>query len=726
MTSLRRPLARRPFLGPALLVAGWVTLPALAGQPVHGQAAVPADPQPGAGETDAGPRISLTDVVRRTLVASPRVRQAEQSVAQSHGRRQEAAGAFDGLAFFTSSYSEQRVSLLRNEVGEEIKRRIPMEFTAIALFDGPPGALDRAADLLIGGARDTTPGSLLFDNCRGAPPPQLPGLQRTQLGQTPVVVELPDGGTITICLNADGIFEGIELGSLDQLGVANLDQLVRALDVLDALGAGFEEDLRADIADLLRNVARSLRDVASLLRRQRELLGALPEEKALLDLNLDLGYQRLLRNGLAVTGGLGLIGTEDNFVDKPLEVNRGDNPFVPNTFTTTAALTLNVPLGRGRGQIATAGPERASVALARAEEAILVHTASEDALQALTAYWALAAAQARQRVLEDSAEVQAGILDATRRLVEAQELPGAEQSRAEARHEEVLGQLAAARRAVVERRLDLVRAMGESIERLEETPLAADPLPRRHHLAGAPDAWIERARLRRQDIAATAHSVTAADLLHHTARANLRYPVDLEFNVSYSGFHDSFDQRLYDLSGYRDAVNGIISGPSYRIALSFDLPFRNRAARGRLLQAQAALTQGQITHTDLERQVRLAIQDRRGSYDRRAEGLLRLEEQLEQQERALEASLVQFRLADIPLIDLLSTESQLTGARLAVVDARQDLAILHHQILFEAGELLVVPEAGDGVQADDLRLAPRAIPDGTTWRSEPQELQDVE
>lgn len=654
-----------------------------------------------------GTPISVREAVERTLRNSYNLQKAEQTVAERAGAWQESGGVFDGSMFFDSSFELRQQELLRAQLTPEIKRRVPLELLAISLLspDGPPGALDRAANAIQN--RLPTELSLLFDEC-------------TDL-QERVIIDLDGGRTVTMCLNSDGLPESIDpggaTGGLGSIGstqslaeVLRVLQLVRALtdlfgDDLDDALENVGRDIEEGVTDLLRMIASDLRTIAVALRLQRAQLGDLPSEEQQLDLKLELGQRWRYRNGIGLTSSVLLMGSEDNYAGKPLDVAFGDS-FSPNTFTTSLGASLELPLGERRGRYATGGPEMAAEATLLAEQHVFAHTAADEALRTITEYWGLAGAQERLRRLAESAAINDQVLEATRTLIAADELPAAEISRPQARSAEVRRQVAAARQQVVEARIRLVVAMGQTTQRLEDTPLAGDSIGQDEAPSDGAASWMDRARSNRQDLAAAQASVVASDILVRTASANLRFPIDLTLNASFSGFAESFDTRLYDPSGYWDAMAGRIAGPSFRIGLRFALPFRNRTAKGRLLQARAAQAQGQITERDLDRQIWLRLQDVVASLLRKRAELARLHQTLDSQEATFEVSMERYRLGEQTLIDLLSTEQQLTAVRLAVVAAATDLSILQAQLQFESGMLLVGPADLESFDPTRLELAP--------------------
>lgn len=702
MARRRRAAAGRRGAGIArgMAVAVAIALTAAAAARA-GEASSPAGDAATASATTSaatiGPEITLEEAVARTLRSSWAIREEATRLDERRGVLEEALGVFDPTLFSSASFSFRQEALINGEIQPEIRRRVPLEFAAIATTEGPPGILDRAAEFIE--SRTPEAAAIVLRECN-------------EFTDTRFIVDAGTEGTITLCLDANGNLHGIVLEDL-AVGGDDLDRLISTLQVLELLGDEFQAETQNAIRNLLATTSSILRQFAEALRLARARLGGVPDEQELMDLTMEVGQRRLFRNGIALTATFGIVGTEDRFDDKRRSPASGGMTR-PATFTSTAALRLNVPLGRGRGRVATYGNVEAATEAVRAEQELVLHIASQEALGTIRAYWDVAAAEARVGLRERSRASRAAIRDRTQELIDASELPGVESARATSRLAEAERQLADARRQLVEARLELVRTMGESVDGLGGAPLAADSLPVEEGSAATTDpaataaelsSLFERARLERHDLAAAAAATRATAILRDVARADLRRQLDLALRVSFDGFEESFDTRIYQLRGYWEAIDGRITGPSYAIGLRWNLPFANRAARGRLLRAESQLAQSEVTEGDLGRQVRLRLAEIVATLARRRAEAARLRETLGNLEQSLQATSERFGLGDATLLDVQTTEQQLTDARLALLEAERDIATLEAEARFESGTLLEEPAEGVTDPAA-LRLAP--------------------
>jgi outer membrane protein TolC len=641
----------------------------------------------------SGPSIGVAESVDRTLRNSAKVAAAGEQVNNRAGAYQAQQGPFDNKLFLDSELKRLEFELLRPELSGEIRKRLPLEYLGVeGLEKGDPGFLDQAADAIMAGT--STEVTQLFRPC-------------TRL-ETVVIIEAGDR-ELTACLAFDGRLVGLELPQ--DIGIpptTSLDELLRVLNILGSLSDELSEDIAAQVADFQRLLARDLRDIALLLRISRARLGALPENGQQLEWVTGFGHQWPYRTGSALAVRMDLRSREDNYADKPSgDVGRGDQPF-PNSFTAAIGLSYDVALARGRGRIATAGPEMASEAALRAEEQIFLHTAMGEALVTVGSYWNLTAAQQRLDLLVESAERQLRIRNVTQDLIDADELPGSELVRVEGRLAELLSQVATARKAVVEARIGLVSVMGQSVESADMAPLASEPLPGAGLAETDVDVWFDLALQNRRDLEAARQAIRATDILVRSARANLKPRIDLQLNTSYNGIYESFDDRFYDVSGFWEASSGHAAGPSYKIGIKYEVPIKNNRARGRVAKAEAQLSQSRINEWNLRREIRVLLTDLLGSVDRKSEQLVQLQSNLENLQTTLETSRDQYQVGDLSLINLLTTEEQLTNARLGIVAVEQELAILRTRLLFEAGVLLEVPDdLGEDMDPSRLTLGPQ-------------------
>ena len=179
--------------------------------------------------------------------------------------------------------------------------------------------------------------------------------------------------------------------------------------------------------------------------------------------------------------------------------------------------------------------------------------------------------------------------------------------------------------------------------------------------------------------------------------------MNLAVNFSYAGLEESFDERYYDLEGFWKAASGKLAGPSYGVALRFTVPVGNNEARGRLVQAESKSTTADIQLGDLKRTIANRVHEIAASVDRARREVDARREALEQQQKTVDASLERLKYGDISVIDTLTTQDQLTEAKLAWIEAMRAWLELESRLRFETNTLLV----DGGFEADPRSLALR-------------------
>ncbi len=636
--------------------------------------AAPAQSQP---QVLKGGALRLAEVVEISLEQSPELLIAAERVKESEGDFRAISGLFDSRFMAESRFRFSSQELIGSRLEEERERRLRLEIFA--------QALDLVADSIIDGLSEKGLDrlSLVFQNdCRR--------------NQTRIVITRPDGSRIILCRNFSGSITGIST-----VGDGDLRDAHGEIQSLLNNNGNLNEDLRRDVAaafaDQLRDIARLLHGISESLALQRTRLGDLPEEEQLLQWDLTLTHQFRFRTGISVSPFFSLQSTERNFAGKELRPSFGDAQD-PNTFSVTAGVDFFFPLGKGRGREAVAAPEMAAEADLSAQQHLWEHGRAETALSTTLAYWRLAAAQERYGLLASSLELRSGIRDSTARRAEKEEATPADVARTESRRGEIAERLANARQDLVEARFDLVQAMGLTAGHMAHTPLAKDPLPKGIAELPPADSWLTDLQTRRRDVLAAADSERAAALIAEGTSANLRHQVDLSLSLSYNAFGESFEERLYEPAGFRDAVDGLIAGPSFSFGLRWKVPFKNRAARGRHLQAQANESRSRILGADLERQARRRILDVHANLAEIRQEAAFLDSAVADQGRALESSRRLYRNGLSSLIDLLQTEEQWVDLQLARVAVRLRAAELQAELQFESGRLISNP-IGDEMSA---------------------------
>jgi outer membrane protein TolC len=281
----------------------------------------------------------------------------------------------------------------------------------------------------------------------------------------------------------------------------------------------------------------------------------------------------------------------------------------------------------------------------------------------------------------------------------------------------VASQLADARRSVVQARLALAQAAGVAADGIEEAPLAAEAAPLGTEATPPAPVLVERALANRRELRAATHIQDAAQTLARAARADLKRRVDFVVTAGVNTLYESPFLRVFpeeqDVQPYVNGVRfssptgywrsfGRKLEPQFSAQLTFDLPFKNNSARGRMLQEEASFRTSQIQRSDLERTIRDNVVDVAENVRRAAEAVERNREAVGYFEKTLQSSLERYQAGDITLLDTLVTEEDLTRQKQQLVRAVQAYTSLLARLKFETGELVKFNDEGSASESAEF------------------------
>jgi outer membrane protein TolC len=601
--------------------------------------------------------IHLEDAIRFTLENAPAIQRARQEARSRLGLFKEASGQFDPSIVFAPAFERANGRVIGGVLRTEAQKR--------ELFQIFADSFEQLANDI---ERD------LYNNS-GRVFPACAGLTITINGQV-------------VCLDPNSL-GGSQILAFQQL----LDSLIARST--DAQSKAKLEEIRKTYNDVfateLFKFVQATRIAVEKARQELARLGALPRTDVRDSLTVDLSLPFPTREGLIISPVLSLQGVRDNFGEKPSSGLFGGKSS-PTEFTAIVGLAFNLPLGKHAGATSTAANERASRLNHEAALEDVAQAASQSVLDTALAYWSLAAAQERLALFERSAASQKRIIDISDALVKGDEIPRSEMSKINARSSDAAASAADARRALVEARVNLARAMGLSVTDLDGAPLAADPLPD----GGALDVLdktplpelLAGAQRRRSDLRAARTREKAAVVLARAARVNLRPIVDLSVQGDYRGlFEDPFYKDVFHPRSYWNALTGRLL-PSIQVGLHFEIPVANNAARGRLIQSEALLSKSDISARNLERIIESRALEQANSLRSSAREVGARQIAARHYEETIKSSFDQYRAGELSLIDAILTERDMTTALLGLIAARQSYASNLAQLRFETGSLL--------------------------------------
>lgn len=392
---------------------------------------------------------------------------------------------------------------------------------------------------------------------------------------------------------------------------------------------------------------------------------------------LSLGLDKPLRNGMVLSTSLSVTrseGTRNDFQGwEPQNLGK-------------VGFSINIPLLKGSGQAAVAG-ERASELEWQASRQELRQTLAQSLVSGVGAYWKLLAAGKSLEIAREGELGMERLLDDTRKLIAADELPAAEINLIQARLADRRSARIAAEQSLLQARQALGLAMGlpygEAIAGLE---VQGDfPPPPRQLPEQLPDArsLVERALARRPDLEAARLRQEAALVLADAARSNLRPQLDLNLGVGYAGLAEGGSGRHY-----YDAFGEHTTGASGGVTLSYRWALGNNSAEGGLAQRNALHDQASLNHYNLARSISLAVESTLAGLVRSARQLLASEESVAIYRVSLENERIKNRLGSSTILDVLSVDESLRNARLAHVNYQLNYLMALANLGYETGALV--------------------------------------
>lgn len=732
---------RRPPLAPraaTLAAAAWLTLiPLVAAAQelrVPSKAIVtPTGAAPVAAPQLPAPIVTLSDAVRLTLEHDPEAALGREEIAIARGRVRETRGMFDSKVNAKTTFSWSKTPIQPSMRARENRTRLQLELlnlaytrvdndlrASIASLDPrpprcPPGNLSLSI----------RPQSIRIDR-------QDP-TERTLLG-----VQRDLGDPIAQQFRAG--LAGIDVSDLctpsTSLGLSgNALGTWRRADQAAGGSLGLTP-LLANLPQLPHEALEAQQEIAYTISRRAALgrlrLGDTPLDEIKRDFMIEAGWSKPLRNGWFLNTNLRLSSAQQSFVNKVLDPSFGGSA-QPILFPSTWTMNLTVPLARGGGRTTVTAPERAAELNLRAENARVRHTLTERAFSTVLAYLNLIAAQERLQVLTESATRQRELQSMTQQLVKAQELAQIDLNRSQARTSAAEAAVSEARRARVEAQVSLAQAMGVDVATVESLPVAPERFAEPKAAPNA-EAMFTAAIAARHDRRAIAALREASGILANAARADLRPRYDLTIS---GGLSNTYDNPLFrflsdelhpiysdfevfpppGLDPVRFATPGgfgrSLTGrwePFVNFKMNYELPFTNNRYGGRTMQAESNVRRSTIEVQDLDRRIRDSITRLTGTLDANAAAIERRRFVIDRQREVLSGSMQQLKGGEATVIDILSTELDLTREQEQLISDLLTYFSTLARLQFETGEL--VRYDGEGLDSEAAVFTPDSYVSG--------------
>jgi outer membrane protein TolC len=433
---------------------------------------------------------------------------------------------------------------------------------------------------------------------------------------------------------------------------------------------------QVEIADGALAVSRGVFDLTlttTATASRTNLLDAMGAPAVEKDLIYTAGAQRLLRNGVLVTSEVSLTRS---LLSHSLGVD---------TDIADVRLGVSIPLLRDRGGASSAAAEQAAATDHEAARWGLRHTAAQQVLAAVAAYWDYQAANQRLEVLRSSEARAERMVEQTRALVDADERTPADliQLRGNAASKRVAR--TCAEQDLIAARMALGLTIGLPADAIAALPPPTTAFPGPGGSAGRLDAsrLVEEAYRRRADLAAADQDTRSASIRLEAARSDLRPRFDLGLSTGYRATEadEGIDRFFLTVNQRQPRLDALVK-------LSFEIPLFNSAARGQVVQSSAAQEQRHIARDDLRRRIAAGVALGLEAVTHSEAAMQESAEAVRLFEAGVQAVQRRFQLGGATLFDLIQAQDALTSALLAQVQNQHDHAVAIAALRFQSGRLV--------------------------------------
>lgn len=381
------------------------------------------------------------------------------------------------------------------------------------------------------------------------------------------------------------------------------------------------------------------------------------------------------RSGLSVEPQLDLLRTDDVTAGAGA-VNEGTLRFV-----------IRQPLLRGRGREAADVAELAAERELAASGLDLRQTIAQRLQTVVSQYWTTEAAARNLDVLRESEESSRNLLENTRKLIEADQVPAADLVQLEANLASKESARIGGERQLFAARQDLGREIGLDAAEIRRLPLPSEPFPalRLDEIppSSAAERLIEEALRRRADLRAARERQAGVEARRRAAENALKPQLDLLLTPGYSGLLPGSDAVSFFSPLYRN-----VPGASASVGLSLAWPIWNHRARGELIQIEALLRQSALTVDLLAKEIGADVPTTLDAVTRNALQLESARQAVRLFERAVVNEEKKLRAGSSTLLDVISQRDRLTSARQSEVSSQLALALSLLDLRFTTGTLL--------------------------------------
>jgi len=451
---------------------------------------------------------------------------------------------------------------------------------------------------------------------------------------------------------------------------------------------------QVEIADGALTVSRAIFDLTlttTATASRTSLVDGTGAPASQKDLIFTAGAQRLLRSGILVTSEISLTRS---LLSHSLGVD---------TDVADVRLGVTIPLLRDRGGASSAAAEQAAARDHEAARWDLRHTAAQQVLTAVAAYWDYQAAHERLEALRSSEARAERTVEETIALVKADERTPADLIQLRGNAASKRAARTSAEQDIIAARTALGLAMGLPADAIAALPPPATAFPGPGSGAGPLDAsrLVDETYRQRADLAAADQRARSASIRLEAARSDLRPRFDLLLDTGYrtKEADDGIDRFFLTVNQHLPRLDGLVE-------LRLELPLLNSAARGQVVQRSAVQEQSDIARDDLRRRIAAGVAVGLEAVAHTEAAMRESAEAVRLFEAGVQAVQRKFQVGAATLFDLIQAQDALTGAQLSHVQSQRDHAVAIATLRFQNGRLVEGDRDAFRVPVADLVTPP--------------------
>lgn len=416
-----------------------------------------------------------------------------------------------------------------------------------------------------------------------------------------------------------------------------------------------------------------------------------------LSTDTSLSVSKLFRNGISISPNLSVSRSSDN-LGSPV-----------GSATSLGAVQLTIPLLRNRGRATVDAQENAAKLELTAQGLQLAQVASTTIAQTVNAYWNYEGALLSLDAYRQSELRGQELLDNTRIMIAADQIPRAEINFATANLASRTATRAAAEQNVVVAAQALAGAIGVPADQVLSIPAPSDPLPQLTTDADLPItppallSYVQEGLQDRGDYLATTVRIKEADTLRIGARGQLRPQLDAGLSAGYAGLQENGSLEKYFGSVIQNTVGPTLSG-----SLRYSYPINNHFYRGQYEQADASLKQSRDNQVLVGNGIATGIVSAANGLNTSATQLRTATLATQTYRLALEGERERLRFGQSSLLNILESEDRYISAQLSEISAQVAYANAIANFRYSTGTYVNVNQPNQIISADAFYRAQTA------------------